>query len=58
VITGHLANIHADLPDLTDEVNLSELDRWEGSWSYLSNLKWVRITDVGAVRTSSFPPKN
>lgn len=50
--------MHPDLPDLTDEVNLSELDRWEGSWSYLSNLKWVKITDVGAVRTSSFPPKN
>lgn len=46
-----------DVPDLTDEVNISELDRWEGSWAYLSNLKWVRITEKGDVRTSSFPPK-
>ncbi|KAB5533615.1 translation machinery-associated protein 16 [Coniochaeta sp. 2T2.1] len=45
------------LPDLTDEVNISELDRFEGSWAYLSNLKWVKITKKGDQRTSSFPPK-
>lgn len=45
------------VPDLTDEVNISELDRWEGSWAYLSNLKWVKITKTGDARPSSFPPK-
>jgi translation machinery-associated protein 16 len=52
-----LANSYLDVPDLTDEVNIAELDRWEGSWAYLANLKWVKITKTGDVRTSSFPPK-
>jgi translation machinery-associated protein 16 len=47
----------SDLPDLSDETNVAELDRWEGSWPYLANLKWVKITETGDVRTSSFPPK-
>ena len=50
-------NSYLDMPDLTDEVNISELDRFEGSWAYLSNLKWVKITKKGDQRTSSFPPK-
>jgi len=52
-----LTDRFADVPDLTDEVNIAELDRWEGSWAYLANLKWVKITKAGNVRTSSFPPK-
>lgn len=45
------------LPDLTDENNVIFLDRWEGSWSYLSTLKWVRITSSGQIQESKFPPK-
>ena len=39
----------AVLPDLADEENVKKLDRWEGSWSYLSNLSWVKVSEDGAV---------
>ncbi|KAH7369813.1 translation machinery-associated protein 16 [Rhexocercosporidium sp. MPI-PUGE-AT-0058] len=42
---------------LTDENNVIFLDRWEGSWSYLSTLKWVRISSSGVIQESKFPPK-
>ncbi|KAH9215011.1 translation machinery-associated protein 16 [Leptodontidium sp. 2 PMI_412] len=42
---------------LTDENNVIYLDRWEGSWSYLSTLKWVRISSSGVIQESKFPPK-
>ncbi|KAI1000155.1 hypothetical protein K3495_g8045 [Podosphaera aphanis] len=45
------------LPDLTDETNIVCLDRWEGAWSYLATLKWVRISENGQTQTSKFPPK-
>lgn len=45
------------LPDLTSVENASLLDRWEGSWAYLTTLAWVRVSKSGGVRTSSFPPK-
>lgn len=48
---------HPDLPDLSSEDNISMLARWEGSWSYLSNIKWVKITAAGDMRPSIFPPK-
>ncbi|KIN01024.1 hypothetical protein OIDMADRAFT_103715 [Oidiodendron maius Zn] len=45
------------LPDLTDVDNVVLLDRWEGAWSYLSTLKWVRISSDGVVHPAKFPPK-
>ncbi|KAI9052415.1 hypothetical protein LZ554_003761 [Drepanopeziza brunnea f. sp. 'monogermtubi'] len=45
------------MPDLTDENNVTFLDRWEGSWSYLSTLKWVRVSSSGLVQATKFPPK-
>ncbi|PBP20840.1 putative Translation machinery-associated protein 16 [Diplocarpon rosae] len=45
------------LPDLTDENNVIFLDRWEGSWPYLSTLKWVRISSSGQIQEAKFPPK-
>ena len=49
--------INTDLPDLTDAENCIYLDRWEGAWSYLSTLKWVRISSKGVVQQAKFPPK-
>ena len=51
------SDIPADMPDLTDAINVAQLVRWEGSWAYLSTIKWVRITSAGHVQSSSFPPK-
>ncbi|PSS07034.1 hypothetical protein M430DRAFT_129424 [Amorphotheca resinae ATCC 22711] len=45
------------LPDLTDATNVVFLDRWDGAWSYLSTLKWVRISSGGQIQASRFPPK-
>ncbi|KAK8088472.1 hypothetical protein PG997_003433 [Apiospora hydei] len=45
------------LPELTTEENVMLLDRFEGSWSYLTNLKWVKLAEGGTVKPSTFPPK-
>ncbi|KAL2117521.1 hypothetical protein VTJ04DRAFT_7181 [Mycothermus thermophilus] len=45
------------LPDLTDETNVQLLSRFEGNWSYLTNVKWVKITSTGGVKPSAFPPQ-
>ncbi|KAI1344408.1 translation machinery-associated protein 16 [Xylariaceae sp. FL0016] len=45
------------VPILDDEDNVALLGRWEGSWSYLTTLKWARITIEGSKQSSSFPPK-
>jgi hypothetical protein len=46
------------LPDLTKEDNVALLDRWEKSWSFLSNMSWIRVSPSGSVKPSSFPPKH
>jgi len=45
------------LPDLTDADNAVFLNKWEGAWSYLATLKWVRISSNGQVQKARFPPK-
>ncbi|KAK4124600.1 hypothetical protein N657DRAFT_633644 [Parathielavia appendiculata] len=45
------------LPDLTTEANVQLLSRFEGSWSYLTNLAWVKVSAAGHVKPSSFPPQ-
>ncbi|KAI9745960.1 MAG: hypothetical protein M1818_000641 [Claussenomyces sp. TS43310] len=45
------------LPDLSDADNTKLLDRWDGTWSYLPTLKWVRISKAGLVQSANFPPK-
>ncbi|KAI2627691.1 translation machinery-associated protein 16 [Hypoxylon sp. NC1633] len=45
------------LPVLDTEENATLLSRFEGSWSYLTILKWARISSAGNVQSSSFPPR-
>ncbi|KAI1377857.1 translation machinery-associated protein 16 [Hypoxylon crocopeplum] len=45
------------IPVLDTEENAGILNRWEGSWSYLNTLKWVRVSSAGNVQPSSFPPR-
>ncbi|KAI1413481.1 translation machinery-associated protein 16 [Hypoxylon sp. FL1857] len=45
------------LPALDTDENAKLFVRWEGSWSYLTTLKWVRISSAGQVQPSSFPPR-
>ncbi|ROT35762.1 hypothetical protein SODALDRAFT_50652 [Sodiomyces alkalinus F11] len=44
------------VPDLTTEDNVRTFDRWEGSWSYLTTVSWVRVAADKTVKPSSFPP--
>ncbi|KAL4936377.1 hypothetical protein BDV06DRAFT_205157 [Aspergillus oleicola] len=45
------------MPDLTEEDVVSALKRWNGNWSGLSPLKFVRLTKEGEKQASTFPPK-
>ncbi|PSR79851.1 translation machinery-associated protein 16 [Coniella lustricola] len=44
------------IPDLSRQDNVDSLKRWEGSWTSLSTLSWVRVSKAGAVKPSTFPP--
>jgi translation machinery-associated protein 16 len=48
---------HLDLPDLTSETNVQLLARFEGSWTFLTTLAWVKLSAAGDVKPSSFPPQ-
>ncbi|KAI0905161.1 translation machinery-associated protein 16 [Ustulina deusta] len=45
------------LPVLDTQENANLVQKWEGSWSYLTTFKWVRIQANGMVKPASFPPK-
>ena len=45
------------VPVLDTEENADRLNRWEGDWSYLTIMKWARISSKGTVKASSFPPR-
>ncbi|TLS24082.1 hypothetical protein PpBr36_08301 [Pyricularia pennisetigena] len=44
------------MPDLTKVENLDALERWEGSWSFLTSLAWVKFLPSGEMKPASFPP--
>ncbi|KAH6990493.1 translation machinery-associated protein 16 [Ilyonectria sp. MPI-CAGE-AT-0026] len=43
------------MPDLLTIESVNALHLWEGSWSYLPQLKWVKVTIEGEVRPATFP---
>ncbi|KAI8626155.1 translation machinery-associated protein 16 [Xylariaceae sp. FL1651] len=45
------------LPVLDTQENAIIIGKWEGSWSYLTTLKWARISSDGKVQPATFPPK-
>ncbi|KAI9723691.1 MAG: hypothetical protein M1812_000991 [Candelaria pacifica] len=45
------------IPDLEDEENLKQLEKWNGEWSSLNTLKYIRQARSGSRHDSSFPPK-
>jgi translation machinery-associated protein 16 len=50
-----LSNLLPVLPDLLTSENANALLLWEGSWSYLPQLKWVKVNSEGQVRDAAFP---
>jgi translation machinery-associated protein 16 len=45
------------IPDLKDAKNVSELLTWNGEWVGLNKISFIRISDDGTEKASSFPPK-
>ncbi|KFA62036.1 hypothetical protein S40285_02110 [Stachybotrys chlorohalonatus IBT 40285] len=45
------------IPDLTTAESAAQLERWEGSWSYLTTLSWIKVTKGGQSRASELPSK-
>ncbi|KAK5625106.1 hypothetical protein RRF57_000822 [Xylaria bambusicola] len=45
------------LPILDTQENATLVQKWEGSWSYLTIFKWARIQSDGTTKPASFPPK-
>jgi translation machinery-associated protein 16 len=45
------------LPDVLTKDGVAALLLWEGNWSYLSSLPWIRVTAAGEHRPSEFPTK-
>ncbi|KAK2610413.1 hypothetical protein N8I77_003844 [Diaporthe amygdali] len=46
------------LPDLSKQNNIDLLNRWEGAWSFLATMSYIRISEAGTVKPSSFPPSS
>ncbi|KAL2004292.1 hypothetical protein VTN02DRAFT_4017 [Thermoascus thermophilus] len=45
------------VPDLTEEEVRLRLASWNGEWSSLSTMKFIRLTREGGKQPSTFPPK-
>ncbi|OAA49656.1 hypothetical protein NOR_01579 [Metarhizium rileyi] len=45
------------LPNVTSAEHAKNLENWEGSWAYLTNLPWIKVSSAGQVRTAEFPSK-
>lgn len=45
------------MPDMRDEKNLEQLRSWNGEWTSLGNITFVRLSRDGTIKQSSFPPK-
>ncbi len=45
------------IPDMEDEENLRKLREWNGEWTAMNTLGFVRLSRDGTIKQSSFPPK-
>ncbi|RDA89780.1 hypothetical protein CP533_4687 [Ophiocordyceps camponoti-saundersi (nom. inval.)] len=45
------------LPDIMQGNNAKLLADWEGSWSKLTTLPWIKVSSTGTVRSCDFPSK-
>lgn len=50
-------NVGFWIPDMQDEGNLRILREWNGEWTALNNLMFLRLSREGHMHQSSFPPK-
>ena len=45
------------LPDMADAQNVRLLKHWNGEWTSLNTLIYIRLSKSGVRHESSFPPK-
>ncbi|KJZ77156.1 hypothetical protein HIM_03477 [Hirsutella minnesotensis 3608] len=45
------------IPDVMSEENAKLVADWEGSWSKLAALPWIKVTSSGQARKADFPSK-
>ncbi|MCJ1351702.1 MAG: hypothetical protein MMC33_001686 [Icmadophila ericetorum] len=45
------------VPDMLDEGNVKRLEEWNGEWTSMAQLGFIRVLRGGELRKSSFPPK-
>lgn len=45
------------VPDMQDGGNLERLRDWNGEWTSLNTINYIRLSRDGTIRQSSFPPK-
>ena len=45
------------MPDMRDGKNLEKLQLWNGAWTSLGNISFIRLFRDGTITQSSFPPK-
>ncbi|KAK5995619.1 Translation machinery-associated protein 16 [Cladobotryum mycophilum] len=45
------------LPDITSEDSIRLLNGWEGEWSYLATIPWIKVSAAGNLRKAELPAK-
>ena len=45
------------LPDIMSAESVATLNGWEGSWSKLTTIPWIKVTENGQVRPGELPTK-
>lgn len=45
------------MPDISQREVIQKLASWNGDWSGLSTMKFIRLTKDGEKQSSVFPPK-
>jgi translation machinery-associated protein 16 len=44
-----------DIPDVMSEESAKKLDEWEGSWTSLKDVPWIKVTTNCLARPTDFP---
>lgn len=45
------------IPDVMSTENGTKVVKWEGSWSYISTIPWIKVSSAGKAAPADFPSK-
>ncbi|KAK3179995.1 translation machinery-associated protein 16 [Lecanicillium sp. MT-2017a] len=45
------------VPDVMSTENGTKVVKWEGSWSYISTIPWIKVSSAGKAAPADFPSK-